>query len=279
MLVGAHVSIAGGLDKAIERGERLGCRVIQIFLKNQMRWNAPTLSDEEASVFKSRLNSSDIVTVVAHGSYLINLATPESDKLNKSLSAFQNELIRCQQLGISYFVFHPGSHLCSGETTAIERVSNCINVSINLTSDSQVMLLLENTAGQGSNIGYSFDHLAEIIHRIENKSRIGICFDTAHAFAAGYDLRDSEVYRKTFQSLDRIVGLEKLKVIHLNDSKKGLNSRVDRHAKIGEGFIGADAFKLLMNDERFYLVPKVIEIPGNEIDYQNNLDYLKSMVN
>ena len=278
MLVGAHVSAAGGLYKAIERGERLGCQAIQIFSKNQRQWNAPALTDDEINNFTLRLKHSSIKSIIVHDSYLINLATPERDNLTRSLFAFKDELIRCDKLKIPYLVFHPGSHLGSGETTGIKQIAACLNESIEKTPNSNVMLLLEITAGQGSSIGSTFEQLADIINRVAYSDRVGICFDTAHAFAAGYDLRTPRAYQATLESFNRLIGLDKLKVFHVNDSKSGLSSRIDRHAKIGEGMIGYTAFELLMNDVRFSEIPKIIEIPGSENDYKLNLDLLKSMI-
>jgi len=278
MLVGAHVSIAGGLFKAVERGEQLGCSAIQIFSKNQMQWEAPTLTVAQIDKFISHLKNSSIHCVAIHDSYLINLASPDPDKHERSLHAFIHEICRAKKLKIPYLVFHPGSHMGRGESQGIQRIAESINEAITQSCDSHVTLLLENTAGQGSNIGYQFEQLANILCRVKKQDRIGLCFDTAHAFAAGYDIRSPESYDKTFQSFDSIIGLDKLKLFHVNDSKKKLNSRIDRHAQIGKGFIGELAFSLIMNDTRFASVPKILEIPGTSKDYINNLELLKSMV-
>lgn len=278
MLLGAHVSIAGGIENAPINGKNIGCTAIQIFTKNQMQWQSAELSTENIKSFLAELQRTDIKCVLAHNSYLINLCSPKPDVLEKSRHLFSIEIERAEALGISYLVFHPGSHLNAGERIGILRIAENINEILNKKPNQTLNLLLENTAGQGSNIGYSFEQLAEIVSLIEKQNRVGVCFDTAHAFAAGYDFRDVRSYEQTFAEFDRIIGLEKLMAFHLNDSKKELGSRVDRHEHIGEGFIGTEAFRLLLNDPRFYNIPKILETPGKISDFKRNLNLLKSLI-
>lgn len=278
MLLGAHVSIAGGVYKAPQRGEHIGCTAIQIFTKNQMQWKFSELTADQINQFKTELQKTNIDCVVAHDSYLINLCSPEHDVLKKSKYMFSVEIKRADELEIPYLVFHPGAHKNSGENTGIRNIADSINEILSKEKSDRVKLLLENTAGQGSSLGYSFEQLAQIIEKIEQKKRVGVCFDTAHAFAAGYDFRSLKMYEKTFDEFHRIIGLDKLKVFHLNDSKKELGSRIDRHKNIGEGFIGIEAFRLLINDPRFYNIPKILETPGNISDFKRNIDLLNSLI-
>jgi len=278
-LLGAHVSISGGVYKAPERGKKLGCESIQIFSKNQMQWKAKPLTPEDSQKFKEELRKARIKEVVIHDSYLINLGSPDGEKLQMSRDAFLDEMIRTEILGVKYLVFHPGSHMGKGEEIGLKLIAESLNILIDKAKEaSNVMLLLETTAGQGSNLGYKFEHLKFIMDQVEKKERLGVCFDTAHAFEAGYDISTEEGYERTFKEFDNIIGLEKLKVFHLNDSKTPLGSHIDRHEHIGEGMIGLKAFELLVNDERFKNHPMILETPGGEKYYEYNLKVLRGLV-
>ncbi len=270
LLLGAHMSIAGGVEKAILRGEELGCTAIQVFTKNANQWRAKAISAETASAFAQAWRSSGIKTVIAHDSYLINLAAPEEDKWLRARNAFIDEMQRCALLGIPALVMHPGAHLGSGEKAGIERIAAAFK-GIFAEAPEGVTVLIENTAGQGSYLGGRFEHLAEIMDRLP-KGRLGICFDTCHAFAAGYDISSTEGYAGVMEEFRRLVGLEHLHAFHLNDSKKPLGSAVDRHEHIGKGAIGLQGFAQLMGDPRFAAVPKILETPkgkDNEFDRMN----------
>ena len=273
------MSIAGGIYKALERGKSLRCRTIQIFLKNSNQWKAKAVSEEDRLLFQKTQQSSGIGPVVAHDSYLINLASPDSALYKKSLSAFIEEMERANLFGIPHLVMHPGSHMGSGVKRGIARVAKALTRALERV-EPPVMILLENTAGQGNSLGCQFEQLAAILDQTKNPDRVGICLDTCHAFAAGYDIRTEDCYGETIAELDRYVGIEKIKVFHVNDSKKNLGSRVDRHFHIGKGFIGLDAFRFLVNDRRFRDIPKILETPKGEDDKfdKKNLATLRSLV-
>ena len=281
LLLGAHFSISNGLHNALYEAEKYGCTALQIFTKNTSTWKERTLTQEEITRFDKAREQTGITSIASHTSYLINLATPDRIKHVMSCNALKHELIRSSLLNIPFVVLHPGAHMGKGKEAGIEKVALSINEIFTQTPDIQTRLLLETTAGQGSALGHTFEQLASIIEKIENQNRIGICLDTSHVFAAGYDFRSSESYRKATDAFDEIIGFENLYVIHLNDSKKELGSRVDRHEHIGEGYIGIKAFELLMNDMRFWDVPKIIETPkqkdGPDRD-KINLNRLRSLV-
>jgi len=276
MLIGAHVSIAGGIENAISNAHALGCETFQIFTKNQNQWREKEYSQAEVERFKSDLNASKMWsnTISAHDSYLINLCANDPDILSRSRDAFLNEIKRCTSLGIPYLIFHPGAHLGNGEEWGISGISESLLWALERSQDSNVVLVLETTAGQGSHLGYRLEHLKRIIDNIPEKQRIGICVDTCHIFAAGYDLRDPVSYEKTITQIDQVIGLNYIKAFHLNDSKRELGSRVDRHENIGEGQIGDLAFRLLINDERFTKHPGILEIPGGDMAYKNGISKL-----
>ncbi len=276
-LLGAHVSIAGGVDKAPERGRVLTCDCIQIFSKNQTQWKSKPLSEETAARFKEALGEFDIRDVLIHDSYLINLGSTDEVKLEKSREAFLDEIDRADLLGVKFLVFHPGSHMGAGEEQGLRNIADSLNILIDQRPDSSVKLLLETTAGQGTNLGYRFEHLARIIELVEDTGRMGTCYDTQHTFAAGYDLRTRESYEAVWKDFDDIVGLNTLKAFHLNDSRKELASRVDRHEHIGQGLIGESAFRMLMNDPKFAEVPMYLETPQGEEEYYTNLKFLRSL--
>ncbi|MCD4652117.1 MAG: deoxyribonuclease IV [Candidatus Cloacimonetes bacterium] len=264
MWIGAHVSTAGGVENAPVNAANLGATAFALFTKNQRQWTANPLTDKNISGFKKncQIYGFTPAQILPHDSYLINLAHPDKEKLKKSRVAFIEELRRCEQLGISTLNFHPGSHLGQmSETDACLRVAESLNEALQKTSG--VTAVIEITAGQGNNLGYTLEHLSQIISATENKSRIGFCIDTCHAFAAGYDLRPEDGYSKFFHEADSVIGLKYLRGFHLNDSKKDLNSRVDRHANLGEGAIGWDLFLQLVRDKRFAGIPMILETPDN----------------
>jgi len=258
------MSIGGGIWKALERGKELGCDTVQIFTKNARSWRAKPLSQEEVALFRRTQQSTGIEPVVAHDTYLINLASPKDDLYEKSIEALQTELERAQALGIPYMVMHPGAHMGSGEEEGLYRISRALNLIHQRAPDLKVMVLLETTAGQETNLGWRFEHLARIIEMLEEDWRVGVCFDTCHVFAAGYDICSDEGYRRTFEEFDEVIGLERLKVIHLNDSKAPCGSRIDRHEHIGRGKIGLEAFRRLLTDDRFAELPFIIETPKGQ---------------
>jgi len=279
LLVGAHMSIAGGAYKAFERGRSVRCRTIQIFLKNSNQWRAKLLVDEDRSLFREAQQKSGIRPVLAHSSYLINLASPNPALHKKSLDAFVEEMKRADFLGVPYLVLHPGAHMGSGVAAGISRVAGALNRALD-AAGPPMQILLETTAGQGSSVGHRFEHLAAILEKTRDPERIGVCLDTCHIFAAGYDIRTEVEYRKTLREFDRLIGIGRIRAIHVNDSRKDLGSRVDRHFHIGRGSIGLEAFRCLVNDRRFTNIPKILETPkgaGNRQD-RKNLATLRSLV-
>jgi deoxyribonuclease-4 len=261
MPLGAHMSIAGGMDKAVVRGSSIGCETVQIFTKSNQQWRAKPLEPEEVARFQAARTASGIAPVFAHAAYLINLATPDDDAWEKSLEGFVIEVERCATLKLPFIVLHPGAHGGAGEDVGLSRVTRALDECLSRNQEADVMVLLETTAGQGSSVGCKFEHLAEIIERSLYPERLGICFDTCHAFAAGYDIRTPDSYDRTIASLDHLIGIEKLKAIHLNDSRGDLGGHLDRHAHIGMGKLGLEAFRLLLNDPRLQRLPMVLETP------------------
>ncbi len=264
LLLGSHVSISGGLHKAFPIAQEIGCTAMQIFTKNSNQWNAKPLQANEIDLFKSAWNASGIACVVAHDSYLINLGTPDEALLEKSRHAMLIEVQRCEQLGIPFLVMHPGSHVGSGEDAGLRRVAESFDEIHRQTEGVRTQILVETTAGQGTNLGYRFEQIARIFDQVRAPERLGVCFDTCHAFAAGYEIRTEAGYRETMAEFDRLIGLHRLKTIHLNDSLKPLGSRVDRHDAIGNGQIGIDGFRWIMNDPRLADVPKILETPKGD---------------
>ena len=258
--VGAHVSASGGVFNAPLNAMKIGAKAFALFTKNQKQWAAKPLDDETIALFKDNLAKSGILPkhVLPHDSYLINLGHPEEDKRQKSLEAFIDETRRCAQLGLDRLNFHPGSHLKQiSEEECIDRIASSMNETLKVTDG--VSLVIENTAGQGSNLGWQFEHLAAIIDRIEDKSRVGVCIDTCHMFTAGYDIRTPEAYEATWAEFERIVGFKYLMGMHINDSKPDLGSHVDRHDSIGKGKLGIEPFRYIMNDPRMDDIPLVLE--------------------
>jgi deoxyribonuclease-4 len=261
-LLGAHVSVAGGLEKAFARGLESNCTALQIFTKNANRWQAKPISNDDAAAFRQAWQKSGIGPVIAHDAYLINLASPKEDVWEKSKEALRDELLRCAQLGVTGLVMHPGAHLGTGVETGIERIRQAF-LEILPETPPEVRLLLENTAGQGTYLGGDFTHLAALLENFD-EDRFGVCFDTCHAHTAGYDLSTSESYAEVMTEFDRLVGLEQIKAFHLNDCLKPCGSKVDRHAHIGQGTIGETGFACLMQDQRFAEVPMVLETPKGD---------------
>jgi deoxyribonuclease IV len=271
LMTGAHVSIAGGMHRAFERGTRLRCRAIQIFLKNSNQWKARILAEQDRILFQEARANSAIQAVIAHDSYLINLASPDRDLRRRSFEAFVEEMKRANFLGVRYLVMHPGAHMGAGIRAGISRVADALRRALALV-EPPVTILLENTAGQGSCIGHRFEHLAGILEKTKDPDRAGVCLDTCHLFAAGYDIRTEKGYAETIREFDRLIGKELIAAFHVNDSKKDLGCRVDRHVHIGQGLIGLDAFGFLLNDKRFLRIPKILETPkgaGIEEDLMN----------
>lgn len=275
---GAHMSISGGLYTACERGRRAGCDVVQIFSKNQQQWRARPLTDEDIARFKEAQVVEGVPVVMVHDSYLINLAAPGDELWHKSLDAFQEELERCALLGVPYLVTHPGAHVGSGEEAGLRRVADALDRVFESGVGTDVIVLLETTAGQGSSLGRRFEELARIIEYSRYPERLGVCVDTCHIFAAGYDIRTPERYAVTIEELDRVIGIARVKAFHLNDSQKDLGSRVDRHTHIGEGCIGLEGFRALVNDERFADLPMVLETPKGD-DLADDIRNLKTLRN
>ncbi len=274
------MSISGGAFNALLYGEELGCTTIQIFTKNNNQWKAKELTSDDVKRFVENQKKTKISPVVGHNGYLINLASPKENVYDLSMESMYVELKRAELLGLPYLVIHPGSHLGSGEKKGMKKIARSLDRLHRRTKGFKVKICLETTAGQGSAIGYRFEHLAEIIERVKENDRLGVCYDTCHTFAAGYDIRTKKAYQSTFKEFDRIIGFSRLKVIHVNDSLKDLDSRVDRHQHIGEGKIGLGGFRLLMNDKRWAKIPKILETPkeGETEKDMRNLKVLRSLV-
>lgn len=263
-ILGAHQSIAGGYYKAIEIAHRNKCDCVQVFTKNNNQWQAKELTDDDVQLFQGKLQELGVLHPLAHDSYLINLASPDKALWKKSVDSFVMEMLRADRLGIPYLVTHPGAHTTSSERAGIAAIVRALDETHRQTNGITTKCLLETTAGQGSCIGCRFEQLAAIIEGVQDPDRLGICVDTCHIFAAGYPISTEKDYQTTIQSLDRTVGLNLVRAFHLNDSLKPLGSRVDRHAHIGQGMIGKEAFRLLLNDPRFSDVPMYLETPKGD---------------
>ena len=279
-LLGAHMSIAGGVDKALLQGKKVQCDVIQIFTRSSRQWAAQSYSEQEIRNFHQNYRETGVQTVVAHDSYLLNLGSPDEDLRKKSIRAFIDELERCETLSIPYLIAHPGSHSGAGESEGIKRIGQSLAEVHAACPGFKVKVALEITAGQGTNLGYTFEQIRAIIDATRQNDRLKVCFDTQHAFTSGYDIRSREGYERTFAHFDKIIGLELLAAFHLNDSKKEFHTRVDRHEHIGKGHIGIEAFRWLLNDSRFWGLPMCLETPkGPELkEDQENLTLLRSLV-
>ncbi len=280
ILLGAHMSIAGGTPNAIDRACRAGCTVLQIFVKNNNQWKGKPLSAVEVQAFRANRTAAGLLDVVAHTCYLINLASPEGELRRQSIDTFLDELGRATLLGLSHLVVHPGSHGGDGETIGISRIAEALNEIHERAAETPVSVALEGTAGQGTSVGYRFEHLRDILAGCRRPDRISICLDTCHLFASGHDFRTPEGYELMLEAFDHAVGLSKLQVLHCNDSKRELGSRVDRHEHIGKGKVGVEGFRWLMNDPRLARVPKILETPKGvtlRLD-KRNLRVLRGLV-
>lgn len=278
-LLGAQMSIAGGLSNALHAGETIGCEAVQIFTKSSRQWAAAPLGEEEVRTFKAVKEKSGIHIVVAHDSYLLNLGAPDSGLRKKSIDAFADEMTRCEALEIPFLIAHPGAHTGQGEKAGLRTIARSLDQIHRRCGGFKTRVALELTAGQGTNLGYRFEHIRNIIDSVKESERLRVCFDTEHVFAAGYDIRTREDYERTFTEFDEIIGIKLLTAFHLNDSKKEFHSRVDRHELIGKGHIGIEAFRFLMNDERFYGLPMCLETPkGKDLkEDRESLELLRSL--
>jgi deoxyribonuclease-4 len=262
LLLGAHTSAAGGAYNAILEGSKIGASTIQFFTANQRRWESKPVDDTAVAKWKEALSQSELSKIMSHDSYLINLGSPSPEILLKSQNAFREEVMRCKQFGVDYLNFHPGAALCDDPQACLDQIAASLLMVEDLVSEGELKLLFETTAGQGSAVGHRFEQLAYLIQKIGNRIPVGVCIDTCHVFVAGYDLRTAEACDAMLREFDRVVGLQNLYAFHLNDSMKALGSRVDRHAPIGEGAIGLECFRFLMNDIRTRHLPKYLETPG-----------------
>jgi deoxyribonuclease-4 len=280
VLLGAHESTAGGVENALLHGQEVGCDTVQIFAKAPGRWSSKALAEENVVAFKQAVEDTGIWPVFAHALYLINLASPEDELWQKSLDALVDDLERCERLGLPGLVLHPGSHKGSGEKAGIARIAAGLDELHARLPGYSAQVWLETTAGQGDHLGYTFAHLRAILDAVLEPERLGVCFDTAHAFAAGYELRTRQGFDATWAEFERELGLDRLKAVHLNDSKKGLGSRVDRHEHIGQGELGLEPFRFLLNDPRFQGIPMALETDkGPDLaEDKENLAVLRSLI-
>lgn len=280
MLLGAHESNAGGCFNAIYRGQKATCDIIQMFNKANSQWRAKPLEDDEVDKFFAAIEETGVTVACSHASYLINLASPDQALNVKSYESFKLEMERCARLKIPNLVVHPGSHVGSGEQEGMDRIAANLNKLFSELKNNTVTVCLEATAGQGSNLGYTFEQLAYMIDKVEDKSQIGVCVDTCHIFAAGYPITEPSDYKKTMKQFSDVIGLDKLQVLHLNDSKKELGAKVDRHEHIGQGKIGIEAFRNILNDKKLAKIPMIIETPKEEDleDDIKNLALLRSLI-
>jgi deoxyribonuclease IV len=279
-LLGAHMSIAGGVGNAFLEGKKVDCDAIQIFTKSSRQWAAKPYTKEEIAQFHGNRKETGIASVVAHDSYLLNLGSPDPALRQRSVAAFIDEFERCEVLGVTNLIAHPGAHVGAGEAEGIKTIARSLDEVHKACPGYRAKITLEITAGQGSHLGYRFEQIANMIDATHESDRLRVCFDTEHAFAAGYDIRTKEGYERTFSEFDEAIGIDLLAAFHLNDSKKEFHSRVDRHEHIGKGFIGVEAFRLLMNDKRFWGLPMCLETPkGPDLkEDRENLTLLRSLI-
>jgi len=278
-LICAHVSAAGGVENAPARGTAINADAIQIFTANQNQWFPKEPGEENSKDYRKAMKKELPQMTISHASYLLNMGSPEEKKLNMSRRAFLSELDRCDACGVEYVVFHPGSHMKTDEKECLSRISESLNYCLDKRPDGEVTVLIENTAGQGTNVGFRFEHLIGIIEGVEKKDRMGICFDTQHGFASGYDIRTEKGWKETFDEFDKTVDLKWLKAFHINDSKKEFGSRVDRHESIGKGLLTMETFWCLVNDDRFTELPMLLETPVDDpSEYAVEIDLLRGLI-
>ena len=276
--IGAHVSASGGVENAPVNAHKIGAKAFALFTKNQKQWFSKPFTEQNINLFKENCEKYGYKAehILPHDSYLINLGNPTEENLKKSRNAFLDEMRRCELLGLDRLNFHPGSHLKQiSEEECLDTIAESLNITLGKTKG--VTVVIENTAGQGTNLGYKFEHLKYIIDRVEDKSRVGVCLDTCHSFTAGYDIKTEEGYKKTFEEFDRVVGFAYLKGMHINDSKKDLATRVDRHDSLGKGFLGEEVFKRIMNDPKFDNIPLILETPDDSL-WEQEIKWLYSLI-
>lgn len=278
LLIGAHTSAAGGVYRALLEGKEIGATTIQLFTANQKRWEGKPLDKSAVDLWKATIAETNIKQVMSHDSYLINLGSPDPGNLHKSRKTFREEIFRCQQLDLTFLNFHPGSALKSSPEECLDLIVESLLSMEDIIAQGHVRILLEATAGQGSSVGHRFEHLAYIIDAVQGRLPIGVCIDTCHIFVAGYDLRTPEACDITLKEFDRIVGLKHLYAFHVNDSMKGLGSRVDRHASLGKGLIGLECFRYLMNDPRTRNIPKYLETPEGPPVWKEEIKLLREFI-
>ena len=279
-LLGSHMSVSGGVHTAFARGASIGCTTMQVFVKNNNQWFGKAQTADDVQNYKTEAAKTNIAPVVAHAAYLINLCATNAETLKRSRTAFVDELNRCETFGIEALIFHPGAHMGAGEEDGMRAIAESLNLIHEKTRGFKTLTTLEGTAGQGTAVGYRFEHLRTIIDAVEEKRRMAVCLDTCHLFAAGYDISTEAGWNDTLEQFDVIVGLERLVAIHINDSKKERGSRVDRHDHIGKGRIGLTGFRLLMNDQRLFRVPKILETEKSDDLHEDvaNMHVLKSLI-
>lgn len=279
ILVGAHTSAAGGVHNALLEGQKIGATTVQLFTSNQKQWKGRVFTDKDLELWQKALNETGLKQIMSHDSYLINLGSPNPEALEKSRQAFQEEIKRCNQLQLAYLNFHPGAALTGDVEECLDRIAESLLLCEPLLEKGHLRLLLEATAGQGSSVGHKFEHLSHVIEKVKNKIPIGVCIDTCHIFVAGYDIKTPEGCESTLQKFDEVVGLNHLYAFHLNDSTKGLGSRVDRHKPLGDGTIGWDCFEFLMTDPRTKWLPKYLETPDGPPLWEKEISKLKEFAN
>ncbi|MGC8662985.1 MAG: deoxyribonuclease IV [Thermoplasmata archaeon] len=278
MIIGGHMSIGGGFSDAPLRARNIGLDAMQVFTKNQRQWIAKPLNMDDVLAYIENIRKFNIKITVAHASYLINLAAPDQEKFQKSVDSMIHELQRCDKLHIPYLIFHPGAHMGEGEKAGLKKIVEGIDKIIEKIDDIRAKITIETTAGQGTNLGYKFEQIGFILDNISDKLKVKICMDTCHVFAAGYELRSKEGYERTMHEFDEKIGFENLVAVHLNDSEKALGSRVDRHAQIGQGYIGREGIGNILKDKRFQSLPLILETPGGEALYSEDLKVIKEII-
>jgi len=277
-MLGGHISVTGGIRNAPERARAATCDCMQIFSKNQMQWQSKPLDLDDAEQYKANMGAHGVKETVIHDSYLINLSSSDKALMKKSREAFLEEAVRAKHLGVRNLIFHPGAHVGSGEQTGLKRIAESLNWVRKEAGSGDVCFVLEITAGQGTVLGHSFEQLAKVIDMLDDQKNAGVCFDTCHAYAAGYDIKTRKGYETTFEAFDDVLGADRMRAMHLNDSKGKQGSHLDRHEQIGEGFLGLECFAHFMNDDRWDGIPMVLETPEGETRYKQELKALRSLV-